>query len=691
MKIEDVFKKLKPLYGEELDRVWQEYIASDAKLQKLIETALRISLAQHYGETYEEREILLEPPPASLSCGEYPLGMVFYGKEKLHLFGLREDEFIQHTGIFGRSGSGKTNVAFLLVINLLRKSKPFLVFDWKRNYRDLLSLGFDRDILVFTVGRNVSPFYFNPLIPPEGTPLTVWLKKLIEIMCHAYFLGEGVAYLMQKAIDSVYRAFDSYDRKAEAFPTISDVKQWLENHKVKGREGSWMESAIRAVGVLCYGEMGRVLNQTVSFPLENLLEKNVILELDALTNSDKTFLIEALLLWLHHYRLAQGSRETFKHGVIIEEAHHILLRKKQEITGEEAVTDVILREIRELGEGIILIDQHPSLISKPALGNTYCTIAMNLKHRSDVNMISECMLLDSKKSQYLGKLPVGSAMVKLQGRWFDPFLVRFPLVRLEKGIVTDEIVGSRMKSFYEGRSEQIMSCSEVSGPFQPERRDILPLLEKEKEMETKGTEGAILTTIEREFLNDVAEYELSNTTDRYRRLNLSSYMGNKIKNSLIRKNFVSVSDVPFGNSRIKILELREKGKELLGVQQKEKKTRKGGAEHEFWRKKIAEHLKAEGYEVTEEFPIGQGKTIDLVAEKPGERIAVEIETGKSNPSANIEKCMTSNFACIWVVFTNRKEKEAFLSKWKSPSNTSQIEVQILSVEYIFSPDQMCAS
>jgi hypothetical protein len=35
------------------------------------------------------------------------------------------------------------------------------------------------------------------------------------------------------------------------------------------------------------------------------------------------------------------------------------------------VTDVILREIRELGEAIVCLDQHPSLISKPALGNTY--------------------------------------------------------------------------------------------------------------------------------------------------------------------------------------------------------------------------------------------------------------------------------------------------------------------------------
>ncbi len=41
--------------------------------------------------------------------------------------------------------------------------------------------------------RDLAPFFFNPLIPPKGTASREWLKKLIEVMQHAYFLGEGVA------------------------------------------------------------------------------------------------------------------------------------------------------------------------------------------------------------------------------------------------------------------------------------------------------------------------------------------------------------------------------------------------------------------------------------------------------------------------------------------------------------------
>lgn len=104
-----------------------------------------------------------------------------------------------------------------------------------------------------------------------------------------------------------------------------------------------MESTLRAIATLCYSDVGNVLNSTTTTSLEEILKQNVILELDALTNSDKTFLIESLLLWIHHFRLQEKEREKFKHAIIIEEAHHILLRKKK---SKESIMDVILREIR---------------------------------------------------------------------------------------------------------------------------------------------------------------------------------------------------------------------------------------------------------------------------------------------------------------------------------------------------------
>jgi len=665
VNVDEVFRKLKPVMGDKLAVLWQEYILADPDTRQLIERTLRIMLARRYKEAFDSEQVLLEPPPEELAKGEYPLGLIHYGADKFYPFGLREAEFIQHIGIFGRSGSGKTNVAYLILLSFIRADKPFLVFDWKRNYRDLLSVPECKDLNIFTVGRDVCGFRFNPLIPPPGTPATVWLKKLIEIMCHAYFLGEGVAVLLLRAIDALYRESGMYEGKVERYPTIADIRDWLVAYKAKGREAGWMESTMRAVETLCFGEVGNVLNDEGSFDMQRLLDKRVILELDALTNSDKTFLIESLLLWIHHFRMGQSDRERFKHAVFIEEAHHILLRKKQEVTGEETVTDVLLREIRELGESIIVLDQHPSLISKPALGNTYATIAMNLKHRGDIAMIKDCLLMDSEQAGYLGKLEIGWAVAKLQGRWFKPFLVKFPLVTLDKGSVTDDTIRRHMDSIENGRrrlrraregfSEVISQKEGFSGRSSPSRGSFRAIPGSAKR-EEKGKKCAIiLTTKESDFLKDVLQHTTSPITERYRRLGLSPRVGNSLHKSLLDNNLISSESISSGKGRIKSLCLTRKGREVLGYDVATG-TRHGGMEHQYWKEKVSATLRERGYTVEQEYPIGDGKTVDLVARKNGKTIAIEVETGKSDALANIRKCVDVGFDKVITVATNTQVK-----------------------------------
>jgi hypothetical protein len=663
MNIDEVFRKLRPIVGEQLDILWQEYLVADVDSRQTIERMLRVMLAQRLAETFESEQILLKPPPRDVADGQYLVGTIHYGKDGFYPFSLREDEFIQHIGIFGRSGSGKTNLAYLLLQGLAKAGKPFLVFDWKRNYRDLISSPVFSDLVIFTVGRSVAPFHFNPLIPPPGTQATVWLKKLIEIMCHAYFLGEGVTVLLMRAIDDLYRQAGLYAGQPKYYPTMANVRDWLLAYKAKGRESGWMESAMRAVEVLCFGEMGGVLNSPRPFDAAGLLDRRVILELDALTNADKTFLIESFLLWVHHYRLAQEAREDFKHAIVIEEAHHILLRKKQEVTGEEAVTDILLREIRELGESVICLDQHPSLISKPALGNTYTTFAFNLKHRGDIAMIQDCLHLDGEQAGYLNRLEVGWAVAKLQGRWFFPFLIKLPLVQLKKGSVTDDHIRRRLLATeefndlatcrQESDSPPISSREGDSVPGASEDREIQGIPIKGKDEESNGEKGCAiqLTTQERQFLMDVWDRPTSTITDRYHSFGLSPRRGTGLQKRLLNRSLIASCPVVIGRSRIKVLALTDAGKAALGIDEPDA-DRLGGPEHRYWKKRLADHLKANGYDVTEEYPIGGGKTIDLVAERDGKRTALEVETGNSNATANVEKCLSAGFQEVIVVATS---------------------------------------
>ena len=104
-----------------------------------------------------------------------------------------------------------------------------------------------------------------------------------------------------------------------------------------------------------------MVNCGQGYDLPDLLNKKIILELDGLSASDQAFVIGAFLLWIYHYRMRQPEREVLKHFIIIEEAHHLFLKTRK----EEDIADVIMREIRELGE-----NRSPSSTSTPPRSRT---------------------------------------------------------------------------------------------------------------------------------------------------------------------------------------------------------------------------------------------------------------------------------------------------------------------------------
>ena len=617
MDVEDLFRKLRPIVGKRIDALRMEYFA-DRSARHEIEEILHLLAIQHLNFSGTGSNPLLPPPPPDKSAGSSELGTVLYADREVGKFGLRESEWIQHVSIFGRTGSGKTNVGFLIFQQLLNQQKPVWVFDWKRNYRDIAQ---ELDVPILTVGRDVAPFGFNPIRPPPGTEPATWLKKLVEILSHAYGFRQASSYVLEKALFALHARKDA--------PTFSELQEELRSLKGQGREGQWIQSAKRVVGTLCFGPISRVLNSS-EIDVAQLLTRSVVFELDALTDADKTFLIESLLLWIHQYRMQQPMREQFKHATLIEEAHHILLARAQ---ARENVMDVVLREIRELGEAVILIDQHPSLISRPSLGNTYCTIAMNLKHGSDVSVLASAMQLDDSCREWLGRLDVGTAIVRLQGRWQLPFLVRFPKVEIDKGRVSDELISRNLGS----------SRSGVNIPPVRELSQTVPPLPRSDE-ETEGKRQ------HREYderclslLADVAGEPGCGVAQRYKRLGLSSSAGDAVKNELARKGWVREVRVRLRGRNITALPITGAGLTAL------RKTSwdgeyatpddHAGPAHEFWKAWLFSELRKSGIQVAAEKLWQSGHRVDLLAVVQGRQVAIEIETGKSNVKANLDAAL----------------------------------------------------
>ena len=630
-QFKDLLAKLRPVIGDMADAFWLAALL-DPDQEKDISAVAQALSAELLDESYVERHILLEPPPKDAAKGEYPLGTVMYANRPICPFGLRQDDLPQHVAILGRSGAGKTNVGFLLAWNLLRANKPFIVLDWRGTYGHLMNRPEGRDMLVFPLGETES-LSFNPLDPPPNLPdnqREAYLRDIVSVICTTYLPGHhllstrGVEYFFLKALDLL--GTDG-DKPA----TFNDIYNFMKGYQADSREMDWKVSALNILFKLTTGPIGRLTNSDSPTKLTYILDRPVILELLNLgSETDRALFTQTLLLWLYYSRLAEGKSPTFKHAIIVEEAHNLFLRRPG---ADQSVHDLMLRQMRELGEALILLDQNPSLLTVPALGNTGVTICLNLKHGDDLEAAGKALTLPRENRDYIGQLPVGHAIVKFQDRWVKPFLVRFPQFP-----VSSHVRVSQAERKHSGSDSLKRTAEELRSALN-EAISALPATDR-REKEEVG-----IATLELDMLVDIAGYPLSVVTERYKRLGWNAGTGTKIKRSLLEKGLVEQEKVSVPHGSVTLLKVTQHGKSLLESQGVQVKAlpRNASLEHEYYKHLVADEYRSKGYTVEEEVQIGDGKAVDLVAIKDGKSIAIEVETGKSDVEGNKTKCTEAGF------------------------------------------------
>ena len=259
-RTQELCRKLRPILGKTIDGLWAAYVAeSDSRGKADIEQTLELLAGKHLGSSFEPDRAPFPPPSQSFcSAGDIQLGSAAYAGRDLYPFFLQSGRLKEHVLIAGRSGSGKTNLAFVLMQGIMEQGIKVLALDWKRSYRDLLRTR--PDLRVHTIGRDLAPFRFNPLIPPPGCEPNVWIKLVVDVIASAYLGGEGVISLLVAGLDHLYRAMFNQPVAERRWPTVLDLLAWLRTTKLKGRAGMWQASAERILLAMTYGEYGAVLD-----------------------------------------------------------------------------------------------------------------------------------------------------------------------------------------------------------------------------------------------------------------------------------------------------------------------------------------------------------------------------------------------------------------------------------------------
>ena len=155
------------------------------------------------------------------------------------------------------------------------------------------------------------------------------------------------------------------------------------------------------------------------------------------------------------------------------------------------------------------------------------------------------------------------------------------------------------------------------------------------------------------LLADIATRPLSTTVSRFQRLNLSRRRGNAMRQHLADAGIIEAVPLATRSGQVVLNQLTDHGRttcESVGMDPGP--VPRASLEHQYWVMKVAEQFEKKGYETTLEHPVPGDGTIDLLAERPGERIAIEVETGKSDIKENLAKLQSAGFDRVVFVATS---------------------------------------
>lgn len=426
-----------------------------------------------FGRHSYRKQIICPPPGQEDLKGDYPLLDVLYADKRYSTFDMKEIDWTKHAKVVGMTGAGKSRFVYKLLQTMNEKGKNWLLFDpSKREYRDLLQHESFKNIKVYTVGTKVSPLYFNPLIPPKNVSPQAWLMKIIEVITHAFFVGQGVEFFLrdiindsyqeyavfggklkkediakvnQQAVEQIegslaqlYKDYGVFDGKTRLYPTFNDLYTKLKSKNPSGRRMLWHDSAMRCLDLLTFGGFGESLNVRHHGDFyKNLVEQRSIIEIDEQVNDAKSFIPEMIISGLFEFFKVNGKRGKFNYLIILDEAHLVLSIDKERALKKETVIEQSLRMIRAFGVGFVVIDQQPSKLSSAIRANTNLSVVFNLLDGVDIDHISRSLDLSLEERQYISMLKHRHCIVRIKDRFTNLLFCRTFDFEHNEGVITN--------------------------------------------------------------------------------------------------------------------------------------------------------------------------------------------------------------------------------------------------------------
>ena len=383
--------------------------------------------------------------------------------------GISLNDLTKHMLVVGTPGSGKTTFSVSLLDRLWKDHKiPFLVIEPAKNeYRALVQS--IPDMQVFTPGKNyISPFVFNPFVPPKNVRLETYKSTLKTAFAAAVSMSSPLDKIFEETVNNCYSDFswlDTYtsDDKGRTFNITDFIKCFEETFEAIGYTGE--AKNIGRAGLVRLQSLVNLFDNYYSIPIEDLLTKPTVIELAAIENSDQKALIISLLLlsilaYVNSNYIGEGN---LRNVVLLEEAHVLLDSDANAVEGEanpsaiaQGLVKRMLAEIRSYGVGIVIADQSPRKVTTDVVALTDIKLAFRLVEATDKEMLANSSNMDEAQEQRLAKLKPGEAFLFF-GRLDEPEEVKTEDYRLANNInitLSDEGIKS-LSTYWNGRKDKL--------------------------------------------------------------------------------------------------------------------------------------------------------------------------------------------------------------------------------------------
>lgn len=381
-------------------------------------------------------------------------------------FGQLPQQITKHCLICGKTGSGKTNTARIVLDQLLENNSTChtLILDNKGEYK---SWAQKHHLPYLEVGKNplaLGLMRVNPFIPGKNVRLVNHLEILSIVLSVSGFSGSGMilpeymklilykfmmklwgvseekfADLLNLTGKTILKLGYTFQGQAnESIPKL--LYDFWQDFMLTKFDSMFSNTPGRSLGdlkgtlsarftALRYSPVNHFTYHESANPPDDFLSNSYVLSFQGISQNHLTLLTSLIAFLYCECARMMPETDQLNNILLIEEAHLVLQRAMQSaevITAENALGETferMLAELRSRGVGMILVDQSPSRLVQNVIANTGTKIAHQLTLNQDITEISESIgLPNANEFQFL---PTGHCFSK-----FDAYRPQKEVVNL---------------------------------------------------------------------------------------------------------------------------------------------------------------------------------------------------------------------------------------------------------------------